>query len=257
VTLDSAFLITLFLVFVRVSASLLVSPVFGGTVPMQIRIFACMAFSLSLAPVVQPMIGQMPDTIGELVMATAAQAASGIVLGLCLHLVVYAFQMAGTLLDVQVGLSSVSVFNPLSQQHVTLLGNLKMWLSIVLLLSFNGHHLIFRSLVESYGLTLDVELGKIAITTLLGKMSLLALQIAAPVASAALIVDVASGFINKTIPQMQVYMVAMPAKIILGVTALMLSLPMLAGAVNAGVEHAYEEISTMFVAPKGGPADGR
>lgn len=224
---------------------------------MQIRIFACMAFSLSLAPVVQPMIGQMPDTIGELVMATAAQAASGIVLGLCLHLVVYAFQMAGTLLDVQVGLSSVSVFNPLSQQHVTLLGNLKMWLSIVLLLSFNGHHLIFRSLVESYGLTLDVELGKIAITTLLGKMSLLALQIAAPVASAALIVDVASGFINKTIPQMQVYMVAMPAKIILGVTALMLSLPMLAGAVNAGVEHAYEEISTMFVAPKGGPADGR
>jgi flagellar biosynthesis protein FliR len=224
---------------------------------MQIRIFACMAFSLSLAPVVQPMVGQMPNTITDLVLATAGQAASGIILGLCLHLVVFAFQMAGTLLDVQVGFSSVSVFNPLSQQQITLLGNLKMWLAIVLLMSFNGHHLIFRSLVESYGLTLDVELGRIALTSLISKMSLLALQIAAPVAAAALIVDVASGFINKTIPQMQVYIVAMPAKMILGVTALMLSLPMLAGAVNAGVEHAYEELSTMFVVQRGEVIDGR
>jgi flagellar biosynthesis protein FliR len=66
---------------------------------------------------------------------------------------------------------------------------------------------------------------------------LLAVQISAPVAAVSFIVDAASGVINKSIPQMPVFMVTMGAKASLGVVALALGLPLLTVATQSGIEH--------------------
>lgn len=255
-SLDVATISCLFLVFVRISAALLASPLFGGHTPVQIRIMLCGALAMCVAPAVQPMMPGPPRDLVEFTTQVMGEAGMGLVLGMCLQAVIVAAQMAGSVMDVQIGLASMQVFNPLSQHQVTLFSNLKTWLALVLLVIMNGHHVLITALISSYHLQPDFTLAFSSLTVILGKMSLLALQLAAPPTAVALLIDFAAGFVNKAVPQMQVYLVTMPAKMIMGVTAVSVALPILVSGVTVGVEHAFDTVGMMMHA-KEAPAHGR
>jgi flagellar biosynthetic protein FliR len=63
-----------------------------------------------------------------------------------------AFQAAGSFIDLQIGLGSAQILNPMTQQAVTLFAQFKYWLALVLLLMMNGHHMMIQGLVSSYDL---------------------------------------------------------------------------------------------------------
>ncbi len=255
-TLGAASLVSLFLIFVRISACLLASPLFGNTTPVQVRVLLCAAIAFALNPVLSPYIQADIKNLGDFLPLIVNEVAIGILIGMCLQMVVYAAQMAGSLLDIQIGMASMQLFNPLAGSHTTLFGSLKMWLSLVLILLLDGHHMMLGAFVQSYQLTASpvVSMAEFGLVQLLGKMCLLAIQIAAPAGAVALLVDIAAGIVNKSVPQMQVYMVAMPGKILMGVMAVTISLPILVSGVTAGLEHSFDALSNMT--RTGGPAHG-
>src|SRR2546422_6597827 len=57
-----------------------------------------------------------------------------------------------------------------------------------------------------------------AFTGIVGRMFLIAFNIAAPAAAVLLVVDIAFGIVARTIPQMHIFIVGMPAKIIIGLS---------------------------------------
>ena len=59
-------------------------------------------------------------------------------------------------------------------------------------------------------------------------MFVIAIQVGAPVVAALLLTTVALGLIARTVPQMNIFIVAMPVKILVGLLFLGLSLPFLA-----------------------------
>lgn len=255
-SLDSTFLYAFLLTVVRCGAMLFSSPLFGGQVPATIRVAITTVVSLSLTPVVAPYIGPMPSDTFLLVGAVAHEALVGILIGASLQFLMLAAQMAGSFLDLQVGFSMAQIFNPISGSPTTLLANFKYMLAIVLLLLMNGHHMMFQAFVESYRLGNGLEMGQLTslkdgLLTFIGELSLLALQISAPVAAVCVIVDVAAGIVNKAVPQMQAYLVSLPAKILVGVVALSLALPLMVVAVQNGVEHTLETVLKM-VSGRGG-----
>ena len=240
-TLDSALLFAFLFIFVRVGAAFLSSPLLGGQTPVSIRVGFAAVTALALTPALRPYI-QAPTQTYELVTALLHEVAVGLLMGLTLQFLMQSAQMAGSFMDMQMGLGSGQVMNPMLGQPVSILAQFKYLLAIIVLVSMNGHHILFRALAESYQFDSPLSLTgmKGGVLDFFGKTCILALQMSAPVAAVSIIVDAATGFVNKAVPQMQAFLVSLPAKIALGMVALALGLPVTVAAVQSGVEHSYE-----------------
>jgi flagellar biosynthetic protein FliR len=126
-------------------------------------------------------------------------------------------------------------------------------LAMVIFLEINAHHVMLQAFVHSYrampaptmAQLPSIEAGFVDLIT---QLSLVALQIAAPVAAVSLVVDAALGVIGKAVPQMQVFMVGMPAKIGVGLIAAAVALPALVNGVQYGVQLGADTLSHTFQA---------
>ncbi|MHB8636162.1 MAG: flagellar biosynthetic protein FliR [Fimbriimonadaceae bacterium] len=248
---DEATLFAFLLVFVRCSAMLLASPVFGGpATPPHVRVFTCVCIAGALTAVLQPQIGLVATSIPGLALAVLGEAVAGLLIGALISLVLQATQMAGAMLDLHVGLSMSQTLNPISGVSVTVIAQFKYMLGVVIFLTANAHHLMIQALVDSYNhapvLTSNLPALQSGVVSFLGTMSLLAVQIAAPVTAVSLIVDAALGLIAKAVPQMQAIQVGIPAKIAMGIAALSLSLPPLVAAVIGGCDQATRLVHHIF-----------
>lgn len=249
--LDESWLLAFLLVFARISAMLLSSPVFGGTTPTQVRVGICGAVSFALVPVLKPLLPDVQPDLYGLLASVFHELLVGLLIGSCLQLLMLAAQTAGAFLDLNIGLGSVQLLNPMTNAPTSLLARFKFMLALVLLLVMNGHHLMFEAFVRSYSLTPLIGAESMpavreGLLTLLGKLSLLSLQIAAPPAAVCIVIDATAGVVNKSVPQMQVFLVSLPAKILMGIMALSLSLPILAYGVQSGVEHTFDALAGMM-----------
>jgi flagellar biosynthetic protein FliR len=216
-TIDTIWLVTFFSVFVRLSATFLSSPLLGPMLPAQIRGFILIALTFALTPAVVPHMGEVPDDMLGLLLRFGSDILTGLLIGGMMHMLVLAFQTAGGFIDTQLGLASAQVFNPLIGVSVTPTANLKYLLAGVMLFIVDAHHLLIQAVVESYNATTQLTLGSEAllnaVINFVGITSLLALQIAAPVAGVSLIIDISASLINRAVPQTQPFLLALPAKL--------------------------------------------
>lgn len=249
---DSALFWAFLVVFVRCSAMLLASPVFGAqNTPLQIRVFSTLAIAGALTVVIQPKIGPVPQDQYALVLTLGNEILAGLVLGMFVSIAFTAFQMAGAMLDLQVGLGASHVINPATGVPSTLLAQYKYMLATVVFFAMSGHHVLFKAFTQSYQVLPSfgtAQFGSMqgTIVDLVTNACLLALQIAAPVAAVGIIVDAAMGIVNRAVPQMQVFLVGMPAKIAMGLAALSIALPVAAASVDSGVELAVDALGRVF-----------
>jgi flagellar biosynthetic protein FliR len=249
VRLDEAFLITFFAGFVRCTAMLLSSPLAGGVVPVMVRIFLGVVVALSLTPVVQPFV-PVPTTMMDLIGLVVREAAAGLVIGMMLQFLVSAFQMAGSIMDLQVGIASAQILNPSTGGMSTPIGQFKFWLSLVLLFLLNAHQMMFKALVASYQLpgVIGGNTGQIieACLATFGQLMMICIQIAAPVVGVTVVIDVAAGLINKAVPQTQPFLLSLPAKLALGIVTLSLGLPGIVIIVERAVNISFDGIGRVL-----------
>ena len=67
-------------------------------------------------------------------------------------------------------------------------------------------------------------------------------KIAAPVTATILITDIALGIISKSMPQMNVFMLGLPVKLILGMSIILITIGAFKGIVNNIIMNSIEEI---------------
>jgi len=245
-SLDAAFLFGFLAVFTRVTAMLMSAPLYGQVVPVNIRVFLGAVLSLALLPVVGPHLPPAPSDLLGVAGLVGREAVMGLLIGGCLQMLLSAIQMAGSFLDLQIGIGSAQVFNPMLGQTASPLGQFKFLLATVIVLLLNGHHLMFDAFVRSYelgGVPMTAMPEMLAtLTSLLGQLMLLALQIAAPVAAVTVIIDVAAGLVNKAVPQTQPFLISLPAKLGMGFLCLALGLPALVTAVQGGLDITFDHV---------------
>jgi flagellar biosynthetic protein FliR len=87
------------------------------------------------------------------------------------------------------------------------------------------------------------------LVSFLGQVSLMSLQIAAPVAAVSVVIDAAAGLVNKAVPQTQPFLLALPAKLMVGIILLGLGLPAMVVATQAGVQFTFSHLSKMLGGP--------
>lgn len=156
----------------------------------------------------------------------------GLLLGFVAAIFLYVLQMAGGLIDLMMGFAIANVIDPQTGAQSPIMGNFKYMFAILILFTTEGHHLLLRGILNSYFLIplhkwLPIADGGIAglLTDFFARSFVISLQIAAPIAASIFLVDVALGLISRTVPQMNMFVVGIPVKILTSFLLLLLVLP--------------------------------
>ena len=240
-------IIAFLLVFVRCSAMLATCPVFASpNASLKIRIFITLAIAGALTMVIQPHLGEPPQSMYELIAAVVREALAGVLIGSMVSLAMHGIQMAGSLMDLSSGLASGQVMNPLNGVQTTLLSQFKSMMGMVVFLSVNAHHVMIRAFVDSYHVLPTFTQVQGSFLAALGQISILSLQIAAPVMACGFLVDAALALLSRAVPQMPAMMVGMPAKIGVGLVAVAIGLPMTVAGVSAMLQVSFTALRGLF-----------
>ncbi len=222
------------LVFSRVTSLVATAPVFGTrTVPATAKIGLAGLVSLAAVPLVLPHSPRPPADLFSLIGQIGAEVAMGVLLGFCATLIFSAVQIAGTLIDTQIGFGVMSVLNPYTQQPTAAIGQFYYQLAITMFLLGNGHNYLIGAVVGSFSLVgpgaahFSANMPNL-VTGVVGQLFVLAFTIAVPAAAVLLVVDVSLAIVARAVPQMNVFIVGMPAKVIVGLLTVALLLPALA-----------------------------
>jgi flagellar biosynthetic protein FliR len=208
---------------VRLIVALALSPAFAAYgIPAIVRVLLMVALAaLVLAERAPPDAAtQWANAPVLLVAPLGGEILIGALLGLGVHVVLGALALAGRLLDVQIGFAIGSVFDPVSGTSANVLGALATLLGVTVFVASNGH----LGLAQLVGGSIDVlplgELPALAdpLRPVLAASSMFALglALAAPVAVALLLTDLALGVMSRNMPQINVLVLAMPAKVMVG-----------------------------------------
>lgn len=217
------------LVVARVSGLFVGAPVLSqDAVPRRYAILLIALIAASLTPLAAS--GPLPDGSTLLVAGMFGEFAIGWCIGLMARMLTAAFQLAGSIAGNQIGLAMASAYDPASGGDNEVVGTLHMNLAGMLFLLLDGHHLLIRSLASSFqvfpaGGPLRSDVLAASLWEVGGAVWEIGLRAAAPVAGIMLLVNGVLGFLNRANPQLSIFNVGFPLTALLGIAALLLSLP--------------------------------
>lgn len=243
------------LMWIRVMGLFTTAPVWSNRqVPVQVRVALSFAIGLLLhglidqpAPAVS-LVALIPVALKELLV--------GMLIGFVVAVAFAAFQFAGELLDINIGFTMMNVLDPITNTQSPLLGNFLYILALLIFFSINGHHMLFESILDSYRVVpVDAAVVTGALTEHLvqsaAKIFVIGLQIALPVLSALLLTAIALGIMNRTVPQMNVFVMGMPIQMFVGIALLAVVLPLYLIALRAVFGGLYDDIQVIIRMLKG------
>jgi flagellar biosynthetic protein FliR len=191
-----------------------------------------LAFAVSL--ILFPMLDLNPvplaGSIFTLGIGAAGEILLGLVIGFSVKLIFAGIQLAGQMVGYQMGLALANVMDPAQSQQVLLLAQFNNLVALLIFLTINAHYWFIRALTHSYRMIppLNVHFDGSLMEYLIemsGKMFVISIQVGAPIIAALLVTSVVFGLMARTVPQMNVFIVAMPLKIGVGLLFIGISLP--------------------------------
>lgn len=222
--------LTLFLLIIgRMTGCVAFNPLLGRRgVPSLVKAGLVLLLSLS-AFSITPVHVEMPSTLLGLALLFLMEMFLGYVLGLVVNLFFYIPIMAGSVVDMQMGLSMASTYDPASGIQVTATSTLLNILMSLLFFAANGHHTLIRIFLASgrvvpFG---AVALGEDfygAVIQIFLDCTLLGVKLAMPILAAELMGQVGMGILMKAIPQINVFAINIELKVIIGLVLIMLML---------------------------------
>lgn len=218
------------LVFVRVGTAFITLPGIGEVfVAQRVRLLLAVFMSLVLVPVVGHLLPPMPSSIPDLMLLLGGEVFYGAFIGLVARLIVVAVETGGMIIAMQVSLSNASVFNPAMAAQSSLVSALLGMMALTLLFATDMHHMLLLAVADSYTVfTPGVvpNYGDFANTygKLLDESFRVGSQLAAPFIVLGLVFYLGLGLLARLMPQLQIFFVAIPAQIWLGMALMALFL---------------------------------
>jgi flagellar biosynthesis protein FliR len=236
------------LIFARLGAIVMLIPGIGETfVPARVRLSFAFLFALILLPILGGAVPAVPTTVSGAGGAMIKEVLIGLMMGGILRLFMTSLSTAGEIVSIQTTLSFAQTANPTEAQPSTSLGTFLGLLGLLLIMTTNLHHLFIAAIVKSYVIfpfTRAVpvaDAGQLAIETV-SRSFALGLQLAAPVLVFSLVFSVATGLVARVMPQFQVFFVATPLQVLLGLSVFALSL----GAIGIVWVDRYRQLLVPF-----------
>ena len=221
------------LIFLRVAAIVFSAPVLDAqTVPVTFKAALALAVSMLMLPVVDTVVTIEDLNLVAFVVGVVSEIVIGVTIGLSVKLLFTGIQLAGQMAGYQMGFAVANVMDPSTMAQIPILAQIYNLTAMLVFLAINAHHMFFSALVQSYSIlppmsvVLSGQLVKMMMH-LAGNMFVVAIKVGAPLISVLLITSIGFGLVARTVPQMHIFIVAMPLKIILGLVFMMIVAPFL------------------------------
>ena len=234
-------LVGFILVLARIAPLFMFAPLFSSRlIPLRVRGVIAVALAIGLAPLA--LRGQAAPTdavtIAELVVK---ELLVGLTFAFAVGMLLTALQAAGGFLDTLIGFSFGATVDPLTGNQGTTMAQLYNLLGVMVFIAINGDQIVIRGFAETFELVGLLEMPALgamidgAIEAFV-EIFASALQVCAPVVLALVLTDAAFGLITRVVPQLNVFSVGLPAKVLVGFVVTGASLPFVAGYVGDELE---------------------
>jgi flagellar biosynthesis protein FliR len=198
------------LVFLRISAFLLVLPFFSMTnFPVTMRVALSALAAMLIGPSLPPFhLENLP--VFSLIGVMIQEISVGLLLGFMARMVFYAVDLAGNIIATEMGLQMASVFNPLSQATTQVPATILFYLAAMVMLTLDLHHWMLIGFERTYSV---LPMGSAHLSAALfeavikntNNIFIVALQISAPIIAVSFVVSVVFAVLSRAVPQMNVF----------------------------------------------------
>lgn len=237
------------MIFIRLVTFVYIAPFFGtSNTPGRVKIGFSLVTSILLFQVL-PKPELEYNTVIEYGVIVLKEGITGLLIGyaasICNSIIIF----AGKLMDMDMGLSMATLFDPISKEQSSITGTLYSYFILLLLMVSNMHHYILRALVDSYqlipidGLKINTDKMYTTFLTFMTDYIVIGFRIALPIFAVILILNAILGILAKVAPQLNMFAVGIQMKIIVGLVVLFLTVGLLPSISN----FIFEEIKKMIL----------
>lgn len=238
-------------ILVRISAFFVSAPFFSiNNVPRRYKAALATVISLLLFNVLpNHTVPEYGSIIGfEIILLK--EVIAGLIIGLGANMVVSAVNLAGKVADMEIGLSMVQLFDPMTRESTGFTGTVYQYGIMLIMFITNLHHYVLRAFIESYtlipigGVHLNSDKIIATVISFLTEYVEIAFMICLPVMAAIMLLNAVLGILAKVAPQMNMFAVGIQLKMFVGFATLIITiglLPMLSDVI-------FQEIKVMLTA---------
>jgi flagellar biosynthetic protein FliR len=219
------------LIFVRVGGAVMLLPGYGEPfVSPRLRLLFALMVSVVVAPVLSNSLPKMPDSAPLLTLLILGEVVIGVFIGTIARMFIAALTTAGMLIGYMSSMANALTNDPSAAQQGSIAGSFLTLVALLTIMTLDLHHMLLLAVVDSYDLFVPGQVPPMAdfsemVTRTMSETFLLSFQIAAPFVVVGLIFYLGLGLLGRLMPQMQVFFVAMPLQILVGLAVLFIALP--------------------------------
>lgn len=257
--LDVDLILSAFLVFVRVAALMMTAPFFNtAAFPAQIKIYFSIVTSVLLFSVIPAETTFVSAESGTLffVVAILTEILIGVALGLVGQLVFAGLEMAGMLISLNSALSFANMVDSTTQQQNAVISNLFTVIAILVFLSIDGDKVYLSALAKSFEVVpvtnSNIHLAGPYMLEIATYLFVIGVQITSPFIIVIFLLDVSLAIFARIMPQANMMFIALPVKVAVGLSLLMLAIPYLPTAFEMMFLHLYDFLAEILgvIAPQ-------
>ena len=242
------------LIFTRVTMFMYTAPFFSiNNVPRRFKAGLGIFLAMLLYQYVVPHSVVEYSTVWDYAIIVFKEAACGTIIGLMTNLIAMVTIFAGRIMDMEIGLSMVSFFDPVSRQQTGFTGTIFQYAFLLIMLITNMHHYLIRAFVEAFEL---IPIGNVIVhedklyqmtLTFLADYMQIGFKICLPIFCSMLLLNAVLGIMAKAAPQMHMFSIGMQLKILVGLAVLLLTIYLIPSV----AEVIFTEMKRMMVSSVG------
>ncbi len=237
--LDPISLLPMFaLVLIRTASVLFFSPIYSRAgLPLLIKVGLALVITIAIFPTISSSQLALPDNLIGFALIVFKELAIGFLIGYVATLAFAAFVMGGGLISSEMGLTMAELVDPLTGDRVSAIAQLLQIVALILFFAINGHHWLINALVLSYKTVpitgvIDLGFSMSKIMNLFNGLFISAIKIAAPIMIVLGLTVVVSGFLARSTPEINIFLIIFPMKILVGFLLLAIMFPFITRSIQ-------------------------
>ncbi len=223
-----------FLVLARLTPLFVLAPLFSSKlIPRRVRGIVAVALAIGLTPVV---VGdrRIPLDVIDYVGLMGKELLVGLGFAFVLATLFAALQVAGTFIDTLIGFSFGALVDPVNGTNTTVLAQMYTMLGVIIFIAIGGEAWVLGGFARTFEIVGVLEMPSLnalvagAVDAFVG-VFFAAVQIAGPILLALILTDAAFGLVSRVVPQLNVFAIGFPSKLVVGLVLIGVTLPFVGG----------------------------
>ncbi len=208
---------------------MMMPPLKGSSVPMQVRAMLAVTLAASLTPMIMGNAVELPSSLLLIAIQVAKEIMLGMLFGSAVMIILSGLQVGGQIASQLAGLDLASSADPNTEEESAVVGQLFSWLTMAIFLAMGGHRLFFSTCIGSFemypaGGVIAEENWLTHLPQMVHHGFSVGLRATAPISLAVFLANLVTALIGRTLPQLNILAIGFNVNALVLLAVIVLSL---------------------------------